>query len=114
MPAAPAICCGQAGHGPQGVTLAALWFVLRLRLQFVRQFLAHACCADARPKVVEALAGAALRLRLETSDEVAKMLLVASRAVDACTPAVGQRLCVPPFTLGLRPGRGCARTCTVL
>ncbi len=66
------------------------------------------CCA--RPQAVEALAAAALRLQLETSGEVAKMLLVAATAVEATVPAVGPRLLCPPVSLFLGSGssRGCA------
>ncbi len=62
------------------------------------------------PKVVEALAEAALRLQLETSEEVAKMLLVASRAVEATVLAVGPRLLCAPVSLflGSESSRGCA------
>ncbi len=40
------------------------------------------------PQVVEALAEAALRLQLATCEELARILLVASRAVEATLPLV--------------------------
>ncbi len=47
-------------------------------------------------QVVEALAVAALRLQFKTSENLACVLLLASRAVAATVPLVGLRVVIRP------------------